>query len=527
MNKEKTIISKLEMFDALMENIPDSIYFKDLNSRFIRINKALAERLKINNSDEAIGKTDYDFFTKEHADKAFLEEQNIIKTNTPLIRSEEKETYVGGKDKWVSTIKMLLYDEKRKIIGTFGISRDITERKTAEEEIKSLAKFPDENPNLVARIDYTAKLLYCNHAYKRTFNINDTISDKLKDVIKKTASEKISTIEELEIEMGDKVFLISLTPIKGENYINLYGVDITERKKAETLLAESEEKFRILFNTSTEGILITEIGTQKIKYANPSICKMLGYTEKELTEMDSTTIHSKEDLQGVLTEFKNQVNIRETETLLLRKDGTNFYAAINRVIITINGQKYGAGFFHDITERKKTEEEILFLSYHDQLTGLYNRRFFEEEKKRLDTKRQLPASIIMADVDGLKYVNDNYGHEKGDKLLIAASEIIKNSCRKEDIIARIGGDEFIIFLPKTKEADALDVIYRIRKASRNKMLDDKINISISLGLSTKNDLNETMDHIIEQADKNMYADKASKKIVKIQEENEEIPKPSD
>ena len=117
----------------------------------------------------------------------------------------------------------------------------------------------------------------------------------------------------------------------------------------------------------------------------------------------------------------------------------------------------------------------------------------------------------MADVDGLKHVNDSFGHENGDRLLIAASEIIKNSCRKEDIITRWGGDEFIIFLPKTSEKDARDVISRIRKASKIQKLDDKINISISLGLSTKNDLNENMEHVIEQADKNMYLDKISKK----------------
>ena len=117
----------------------------------------------------------------------------------------------------------------------------------------------------------------------------------------------------------------------------------------------------------------------------------------------------------------------------------------------------------------------------------------------------------MADVDGLKYINDSYGHEKGDSLLIAVSEIIKNSCRKEDIITRWGGDEFIILLPKTSEKDALDVIERIRKATKVQKLKDRINISISLGLTTKNDLDENIEHIIEQADKNMYLDKASKK----------------
>ena len=190
------------------------------------------------------------------------------------------------------------------------------------------------------------------------------------------------------------------------------GEILQSAKRSRKLLRESEEKYRILFNTSVEGILITEIETQKIKYANPAICQMLGYTEKELTTMDIAAIHPKEDLQGVLTKFQGQINIRETEMPLLRKDGTNFYAEINGVIITIDGQKYGAGFFRDITDRKKSEEEILDLSFHDQLTGLYNRRFFEEELKRLDTKRQFPLSFIMGDLNGLKIINDVFGHVK-------------------------------------------------------------------------------------------------------------------
>ena len=143
MEKEQIEISKPEMLNALMENIPDCIYFKDLKGRFIRISKALVERInieriKINNSDEAIGKSDFDFCTKKYAARAFHDEQNIIKTGVPLIKIEEKETYKGREDSWVSTTKMPFYDKKGKIIGTFGISRDITDIKKAEKDLKHL-----------------------------------------------------------------------------------------------------------------------------------------------------------------------------------------------------------------------------------------------------------------------------------------------------------------------------------------------------------------------------------------------------
>jgi PAS domain S-box-containing protein len=138
MKKEQTPISKPEMLNALMDNIPDSIYFKDLESRFIRVSKALIGRLKINNTDEALGKTDFDFFTKEHAAKALHDEQYIINSGMPLIKLEEKETYAGREDRWVSTTKMPLYNKEGKVIGTFGISRDITDIKKSEKELKHL-----------------------------------------------------------------------------------------------------------------------------------------------------------------------------------------------------------------------------------------------------------------------------------------------------------------------------------------------------------------------------------------------------
>lgn len=129
---EKSLTQELYLMNALMKNLPDHIYFKDMESRFIRINDAHAQLFGLSTPGEAIGKTDFDFFTEEHARQAYNDEQAIIQSGKPLIK-EEKETWNDRPDTWVSTIKLPLLDYEGNIVGTFGISRDITERKRAEE----------------------------------------------------------------------------------------------------------------------------------------------------------------------------------------------------------------------------------------------------------------------------------------------------------------------------------------------------------------------------------------------------------
>src|SRR4051812_34979834 len=130
---DTAVYQERSLVETLMDNIPDHIYFKDQKSRFIRINKSMARRFKLKDSSEAVGKTDFDFFTSEHAQQAFNDEQQILRTGTPMVDREEKETWPDGSVSWVSTIKQCLYGRQGEILGTFGLSRDITARKMAEE----------------------------------------------------------------------------------------------------------------------------------------------------------------------------------------------------------------------------------------------------------------------------------------------------------------------------------------------------------------------------------------------------------
>ncbi len=146
------------------------------------------------------------------------------------------------------------------------------------------------------------------------------------------------------------------------------------------------------------------------------------------------------------------------------------------------------------------------LLYRDKLTELYNKNFFEEELSRLDTKRQLPISLIMGDINGLKLINDAFGHSMGDRVLKRAAEIMTDSFRDEDIISRVGGDEFIILLPMTTEDTALKIVERVkRKCELNPL--DYIKINISFGAATKLSVDEDINKIYKKAEDRMYFNK--------------------
>ncbi len=159
----------------------------------------------------------------------------------------------------------------------------------------------------------------------------------------------------------------------------------------------------------------------------------------------------------------------------------------------------------NITDIKNVEKRLRHISFHDNLTELYNRAYFKEELKRLNRSRQLPLSIIIADINGMKLVNDAFGHNMGDRLLKHATRILKKSCRADDILARWGGDEFIILLPTTGVKEAQEVIERIlHRCKRTKF---KIPVSISMGSDTKINPGTRIGTVLKKAEDSMYRSK--------------------
>ncbi len=163
--------------------------------------------------------------------------------------------------------------------------------------------------------------------------------------------------------------------------------------------------------------------------------------------------------------------------------------------------------FRDVTARKEQLRQAQYLSFHDALTGLYNRRFFNEEMTRLDTERNLPLSIVMGDINGLKLTNDVFGHAAGDMLLVRIAQVFRDVCRADDIIARWGGDEFVLLLPATDDAGAAKIVSRV-KAEFALQRVKAIKGSISMGIACKSSPETDVAQTLSLAEEAMYSNKA-------------------
>lgn len=289
------------------------------------------------------------------------------------------------------------------------------------------------------------------------------------------------------------------------------GVDITDQRTMEERLRESEAKLRSIYENAS-GIIFT-ISTQGIfTFVSRGWTKLMGHDIYEVEGCHYTSFIHPDDVARCTSYFEKVTATGEplngVEFRGKNKNGTWRWLKCNgaRVADEAGNILYGVGVAEDITDRVQAEAEIHYLTYHDKLTGLYNRTFFEEELKRITTGRQLPIGLIIGDVNGLKLINDALGHQEGDKILIKAAEVFKNSCRKEDIISRWGGDEFIILLPQCDSALTMRIFKRIRDSFMD-INNLPIPINISLGMAVQKSLDQDIRDIIREAEEKMYRNK--------------------
>lgn len=303
----------------------------------------------------------------------------------------------------------------------------------------------------------------------------------------------------------------SAAPIKDEND-EILGVilvfsDVTKEYETRQALEESEERYRTLFNTMLEGCQVINFNWEYV-YINEALEDQINKSRDELIGKKMTEIYpgiEKTSMYTVLQDCMENRITREIENKFKFPDGT-----VKWFQLRVHPVKEGIFILsNDITERKQREKRVEFMSLHDNLTQLYNRTYFEAEIERLNTKRQLPITMIMIDLNGLKIINDTYGHKIGDKFLVKSAQLLEDIFRQEDIIARWGGDEFVILLTQTNQKTAERLTQRIKKAEEkvNVTEEETMPLSLAVGYAVKEESSTDIYSLFTKAEDMMYKDK--------------------
>ncbi len=371
----------------------------------------------------------------------------------------------------------------------------------------------------------------------RFIDINKSFEDmtglKKEEVLGKTVLEVLPNTEKYWIDTYGKVALTG-QPCEMENYSaqigkyfstsifspkkNQFAVvveDVTLRKVLENDLSQERNLLETTLLSVGDAVICTDC-MGKITLINKVAETLTGWTfaqakERPIEEVfyvigENTRERCESIVQKVL--FTGEVLEIPSRTLLISKDKREIPIEDSAAPIRQdNGEIAGVVLvFRDYSEKKKRLDEIEHLSYHDQLTGLFNRRYYEAVIERLDREQFLPLALVMVDVNGLKLTNDAFGHKVGDNLLVTVANILRSACRLEDIVARIGGDEFVILLPSTTDEYVKQFIQKIASLAADEKVNNVI-VSVSIGHAIKYSMQEDMDDIFIMAEDTMYRHK--------------------
>jgi diguanylate cyclase (GGDEF)-like protein/PAS domain S-box-containing protein len=443
--------------------------------------------------------------------------------NTGEAKCQLKVLTADGRLVWMSLSAKELPDGRYIIY-----CQDITPYKDMEEAlVKSellYRTFINASTDWVYLKDENLRYMIMNDALQAQYNLaySDIIGKMDQELIpgdfsreaeatdREVLTTKSATMLEITIENIDRSYETAKFPVPiGSNKtgVGAYIRDVTEKKKQEDKLENLLEQTQAMFSEHDAVMLLIRPETGQIIDANPAAVSFYGYTKEELLSLNIDDIHCLQPDEAADNRWKKNEQKRKLYSFPHRlKNGDKRIVDIYSCPITYDNEKVLFSIIFDVTEREEAFDEIKYLSFHDHLTGLFNRRYFDSVLNLMNDERFMPLAVIMADVNGLKLINDSFGHAEGDALLKKAAEVITLGCRKDDISARIGGDEFVIILPKTDEDEARKIVERIRKLQSQVSI-RQLGLSMSFGCAVKHDTASDIDLVVSEAENNMYKNK--------------------
>jgi len=538
-NTELKITSK--KLESMFNNIQSPVFLIDINNgsyTYEKINLNY-EKFIEKSSDSIKGKNPKDLFGNK-VGREIINNYKKCYASKQTITYEETTILNGKKRFWLTKLSPIEIEGKiEKLVGT---SVDITDNKIRANKIEKqnnkLEKILETAMDGFIIVDSEGNIKNGNKSFMDmlSYDEKELSNIKIQDIEAKETSDEVRNhinliksngsdrFETILIGKDEKLINaeISVTYLGMKNDLFFAFVrDITKRKKRQKEINEIKERLELAVEGGNIGIWEWNIKTGEAYY-DKSSANMLGYKEGEIDYHISSwkNIIHEDDLDNSKSRIRNIIEgiTNEFETTIRLKTKAGDWKWVKHVgKISEKDENENplrvVGVHIDIDNEIKTREKIEYLSFHDSLTGLYNYRYFNEEIKRVSGSRYYPITLVVGDLDNLKIINDNYGHQVGDEYLQKVADILKNTFRNEDVISRIGGDEFAVILPNTSKSEVNRIINRVReKIKITKNNNDRFDLlDISLGCYTTENSSTSFSNAYKIADQRMYKEKKKKR----------------
>jgi len=484
---EETLHNERLLLRTIIDNIPDAIYTKDLTCCKTLANKAEVNNMQAKSESEVIGKDDFEYYPNELAEKFFADDQLVIQTGKPVINREE---YIldGNKQKrWLLSSKLALRDKDSRIIGLVGIGRDITKSRQAEEAMRESealyrnlveelpdgvyksthdGKFVDVNPAMVKMLGYDSKeeLLEIDIKTQLYFKPTDRESMVLQEKLEEMGIYPLKKKDGSAIWVEDHGWY---NVDENGNILFHEGVmrDVTERKQADEALRKSEEQHRTILQTAMDGFWVVDMQGRLLE-VNETYCLMSGYSAHELLTMHISDVESAETIEKTSIHMMKIMEQGESrfETKHRRRDGSIFDIEASVKYQPAEGGRFVA-FMHDITDRKKKEQELIKAKEKAEESDRLKSAFLANMSHEIRT----PMNGILGFAELLK-TPDLTGEEQqeyiriikksGDRMLNIINDIVD--------ISKIESGQMKVSVSETKINEQTEFIYNFFKPDVNK-----------------------------------------------------------
>jgi len=530
--KESALRDKMNesKYENIIENSQDAIYI-DEDGVVTYANPACVRFFKAKNSDDLIGKKIENLITEDFKDFYHERIERLKSSLLPNPRADYEFICFDGSIASAEVNSAPFFDNGK--ISIYVFIHDLTEKILSEKELKKIQK---RNHDLIFGMTEgigvfevnsnkdDATLVYANKSFSKIiYGEEQNVMNKtflsmfcdfdllsFKEAFSVSDFENEYTTEYLFGDINKIIIMRFFSNVEHEVIVMIN--DITKYKLAEEKLLSERNRLETIIKGTNTATWEWNIATREI-VVNSKWAEMIGYSYEELTpyniDLWNSLVYPDDIIKSnelLKKHFNHEIDYYNLELRMKHKDG-HFVWVLDRGCVSKWDESGNpitmSGTHQDISNMKEKEIKYEMLSFQDYLTGLSNRRALDQKILELENKSYLPTCIIMADVDGLKIMNDAFGHPCGDELLQLVSEKIKKFVKSTDFIARVGGDEFLIVSPYTTKDQAMHLINQIENELKSCTIHG-IAISVSFGLGIRTKLDVSLKTIYNNAEAEMY-----------------------